>query len=99
MSGDATAAVLRLLEQVPAGKVVTYGDLGAAAGTGARRVGQVVARGGHDLAWWRVVDAGGHPPEAAQDAAAERYEAEATPFRRTGGRVVVALREARWELP
>jgi alkylated DNA nucleotide flippase Atl1 len=95
---DVADAVRALIEEVPAGKVVTYGDLGHAVDVGARQIGRILASGGHDVAWWRVVDASGHPPENAQDAAADRYVAEGTPFHRTGGRVTVNLSACRWSI-
>lgn len=99
MSDDGrTESVVALVNQIPPARVVTYGDLGEASHVGARRVGQILARQGHELAWWRVVDASGRPPAAAQEAAAQHYEAEGTPFHRVGRRVVVELLECRWPL-
>ena len=63
---NSTDAVRALIKDILSGRVVTYGDLADAVDVGARQVGQMLARSGHDLAWWRVVDASGHPPRDAQ---------------------------------
>jgi alkylated DNA nucleotide flippase Atl1 len=54
---DAAERVLNTVSSIPGGHVMTYGDVAEAAGTGARAVGQVLRNGGHDVPWWRVVDA------------------------------------------
>ena len=95
---DSTDAVRALIEEIPTGRVVTYGDLADAVDVGARQVGQILARRGHDLAWWRVVDASGHPPKDAQETAAQHYELEGIPFHRAGDRVIVNLSECRWQI-
>ncbi|WP_131105044.1 MGMT family protein [Ornithinimicrobium sufpigmenti] len=46
--------VLRAVEQVPAGRVVSYGDLGALVGTGPRHVGRILREWGSGVPWWRV---------------------------------------------
>lgn len=56
--------VLRAVEQVPPGRVVSYGDLAALVGTGPRHVGQVMRHWGGNVAWWRVTN---HRGELAGD--------------------------------
>ncbi|RXZ45755.1 MGMT family protein, partial [Agromyces binzhouensis] len=52
-------AVLAVVSDIPPGTVMTYGDVAATLGSrGARAVGQVMARYGGDVPWWRVVRAG-----------------------------------------
>ncbi|MDO5635553.1 MAG: MGMT family protein [Micrococcus sp.] len=51
--------VLRAVEQVPPGRVVSYGDLGALVGTGPRHVGQIMRAWGGNVAWWRVTSRDG----------------------------------------
>ena len=46
--------VLRAVEQVPEGRVVSYGDLGALVGTGPRHVGRILREWGSGVPWWRV---------------------------------------------
>lgn len=48
--------VLLAADQVPAGRVVSYGDLAALVGTSARRVGRIMALHGHRTNWWRVTN-------------------------------------------
>lgn len=75
-------AVLAVVDDIPAGCVMTYGDVAALLGSrAARAVGQVMARYGSDVAWWRVVRAGGRPPPGYAERAHEHYEAEGTPLR------------------
>lgn len=58
-----TEKVLRCVEQIPAGQVVTYGDIAGIVGTGPRVVGRVMSEWGSGVAWWRVVNASGNLPE------------------------------------
>ena len=95
---ESTDAVRALIEEIPTGRVMTYGDIANAVELGARQVGQILARMGHDLAWWRVVDANGHPPTDAQETAARHYEQEGISFHRAGNRVIVNLNECRWQI-
>lgn len=61
--------VLRLAEAVPPGRVVSYGDIAAALGTGPRQVGRVLALWGHGVPWWRVTNAAGElPPDLLPEA-------------------------------
>ena len=72
--------VLAVVDQVPPGRVVTYGDVGKVAGCGPRQVGQIMSRYGAVVAWWRVLRADGRPPHAHEDEAMANYWAEATPL-------------------
>ena len=55
MDEDYVEAVLALVEQVPVGRVTTYGDLARAVGTGGpRQVGRVMALHGDAVPWWPV---------------------------------------------
>ncbi|UOE42532.1 MGMT family protein [Agromyces larvae] len=92
-------AVLAVVADIPAGRVATYGDIAALLGSrGARAVGQVMARYGSDVPWWRVVRAGGRPPAGHAERAREHYAAEGTPLHPTddvdGYRIDLA--SARW---
>jgi alkylated DNA nucleotide flippase Atl1 len=59
-----------------------YGEVAAAIGSrSARGVGRVMAHGGHDVPWWRVVRASGHPADGLSARALEHYRAEGTPLR------------------
>ncbi len=54
--------VLTLVELVPPGRVVAYGDLGAIVGIGPRQVGAFMAHYTGGLPWWRVTNAAGDLP-------------------------------------
>jgi alkylated DNA nucleotide flippase Atl1 len=87
-------AVLDLVDQVPAGAVVTYGDVAELTGQGsARTVGMVLSRWGSEVAWWRVVQASGQPYAGVR--ALELLADEGCPIR--GDRV--DLGRARWGGP
>ncbi len=78
---DHVEAVLTVVEQIPAGRVMTYGAL-------ADVVGTVLAHYGGGVPWHRVVTAGGRVPPGNEDEALRRLRAEGTPLR--GDRVDVA---------
>lgn len=82
---DFAGAVLAVVDDIPPGRVMTYGDVAAELGSrGARAVGSVMATEGGSLPWWRVVRADGRPPLAHEDAALEHYRAEHTALRWVG---------------
>lgn len=93
--------VLEVVDQIPAGFVLTYGDVGEIVGDrGPRFVGNVLRRFGSDVPWWRVLRADGSaaPPLAVE--ALARWRSEGTPLRRLGhdaADVRVDLRTARWD--
>lgn len=53
------ADVLLAVSLVPFGRVVSYGDIAELVGSHPRRVGRIMARRSHDVAWWRVTDVRG----------------------------------------
>lgn len=59
--------VLRAVELVPPGRVVTYGDLAELVGGTARQVGSVMRLRGGEVSWWRVVNASGELPPHLHD--------------------------------
>lgn len=90
------AAVLDVVDLVPAGKVVTYGDVAEYLGRGGpRQVGAVMSRFGGAVAWWRVLRADGSPPQGLEREAIAHYRRERTPLRPGGAKV--DLRAARWD--
>jgi len=87
-------AVLSVVEQVPRGRVTTYGAIAEAIGVGGpRQVGAVMAAYGGPVPWWRVVRADGSLPPSHDNIARQAYLKEGTPLR-PGGRV--DLRAAAW---
>jgi alkylated DNA nucleotide flippase Atl1 len=97
-SDDFVSRVLAVVENIPAGKAMAYGDVAAAIGSRApRAVGQVMAYYGSDVPWWRVVRASGHPVRDHEAKALEYYRAESTPLRWSASGVFrVDLKAARW---
>ena len=95
---DFVSRVLAVVEEIPAGRAMSYGDVAAAIGSrAARGVGQVMAYYGSDVPWWRVVRASGHPAQNHESRALEYYRAESTPLRwSTSGVFRVDLSAARW---
>ena len=55
--------VLRAVEQVPPGSVVSYGEIAELVGTSARRVGSIMFVHGGEVSWWRVTNRDGGLPE------------------------------------
>lgn len=80
--GEVFAAhVLAIVDSIPPGRVMTYGDIAAVLGSrAARTVGQILARSGGSVQWWRVVRHGGHPPPGLDGRARAHYDAEGTPL-------------------
>ncbi|MCU1513300.1 MAG: DNA-binding protein [Microbacteriaceae bacterium] len=95
---DFVSRVLAVVESIPAGTVMTYGDVAAAIGSrAARGVGQVMAYYGGEVPWWRVIRASGHPAADHESRALEYYRAESTPLKWSAGGVFrVDLALARW---
>jgi alkylated DNA nucleotide flippase Atl1 len=90
--------VLDLVERIPAGHVLAYGDIAAllAAG-GPRQVGRVMALWGAGVPWWRVVRASGHPATGHEREALRRLRVEGAPLLADGTRLDMSL--ARWAPP
>ena len=81
LADDFVSRVVEVVESIPPGRVMTYGDVAAAIGSrAARGVGSVMARYGSDLPWWRVIRASGHPALDHEAEALEHFRAEGTPL-------------------
>ena len=96
---DYAARVLDVVEAIPAGKVMSYGDVAEYLGEGGpRQVGRVMALWGGGVVWWRVVHADGSLLAGHERAALVEYYAEDTPLRRSaeGALFGVDMRRARW---
>lgn len=68
--------VLRAVELVPRGRVVSYGDLSALVGTGPRQVGAIMRVYGSNVTWWRVTNATGDLPSHLRQAAFVEWAVE-----------------------
>jgi len=95
---DFAERVLEIVDLIPAGMVLTYGDIAELLGEGGpRQVGSVMSRYGSSVTWWRVIRASGEAPPDLQEEAVARWRAEGTPMVRgalAGRRVDMAM--ARW---
>ena len=85
--------VLRCVEQVPRGRVTTYGAVAEVVGAlvgggGPRQVGSVMASYGGPVSWWRVVRADGRIVTAKASRQAALLRAEGVVV--SDGRVVAA---------
>ena len=86
--------VLGLVERIPAGRVMSYGDIAEFLGSRApRMVGQVMYRHGGGVPWHRVVRADGSPAPALRGRQLALLRAEGVPLR--GDRV--DMPRARWD--
>ncbi|HEX7716555.1 MAG TPA: MGMT family protein [Marmoricola sp.] len=98
MDDDYVEQVLSLVEQIPPGRVSTYGLIAEAlfdslGRGGPRQVGAVMATYGGPVPWWRVVRADGSLPDSHGPEARQAYLAEGTPLRPSGA---VDIRAAVW---
>ncbi|MCW2784513.1 MAG: hypothetical protein JWP74_1030 [Marmoricola sp.] len=94
---DYVESVLRIVEQIPRGRVTTYGLIAEAVGhRGPRQVGKVMSLYGGPVPWWRVVRADGSLPDSHGPEARQAYLGEGTPLRPSGS---VDLAEAVWLPP
>ncbi|RFU84916.1 DNA-binding protein [Streptomyces triticagri] len=101
--------VLEVAELIPAGRVMTYGDVaewlasetepqdGRGVG-GPRQVGRAMALYGGAVPWWRVVRSDGVLLPGSERSALEHYRTEGTALRTTGaGEYRLDMRRARWD--
>jgi alkylated DNA nucleotide flippase Atl1 len=90
--------VLDLVERIPPGLALTYGDVaGLLDEAGPRQVGRVMALWGGGVPWWRVVRASGDPAAGHEAEALRRLRDEGAPLLAGGRRV--DLRRGRWPGP
>ncbi len=97
-------AVLSIVDQIPQGMVLAYGDVAEMLGEGGpRQVGSVMSRYGSSVTWWRVIRASGEAPKGLGDEALAHWREEGTALVRgalvrgalAGRRVDMKL--ARWD--
>ncbi len=94
-AGELVERVLSVVEQIPSGRVLSYGDVAALAPAPTpRAVGQVLGRHGRQVPWWRVLRADGTPVPHLRDEQLALLRAESTPMTPSGASV--DLRRARW---
>jgi alkylated DNA nucleotide flippase Atl1 len=96
--GEYADRVLDVVEQIPSGRVMSYGDIAEYLGSGGpRQVGRVMATYGGSVAWWRVIHADGTPAPGQDLSALQHYREEGTPLRSARPPVRVDMRKARWQ--
>src|SRR5690242_467975 len=97
---DYVDQVLQVVEAIPPGRVMSYGDIAEYLGEGGpRQVGRVMSLWGGGVAWWRVVHSDGSLLASHEYEALSMYRAEGTPLRPAadGVRPRLDMRRARWD--
>ena len=93
---DLAEQVLAVVERIPPGRVLSYGDIAEWLGTrSARQVGQVMFRYGGGVPWHRVVMTDGRPAPHKTREQLALLRADGTPLVADGTRV--DMRRARWD--
>jgi alkylated DNA nucleotide flippase Atl1 len=88
--------VMGVVGRIPAGRVMSYGDVAEYLGAGGpRQVGAAMAASDGTVPWWRVIRADGSPPPGKERECLAALRAESTPMRPDGTRV--DMRQARWD--
>jgi alkylated DNA nucleotide flippase Atl1 len=91
-------SVLDVIDRIPPGRVMTYGDVAEYLGEGGpRQVGRVLALYGGAVPWWRVVRADGTLLPGHEHRALAAYRGEGTPLREGAEQYRVDMRRARWD--
>lgn len=86
--------VLEVVEQIPRGRVLSYGDVAELIGSSApRAVGQVMFRHGEEVNWHRVLRSDGTPAPHIAARQLALLRAEGVPIK--GNRV--DMKAARWD--
>ncbi|MER6307542.1 MGMT family protein [Streptomyces sp. NPDC001657] len=95
--------VLSVAELIPAGRVMTYGDVAEYLDEGGpRQVGRAMALYGGAVPWWRVVRADGQLLPGSELRALAHYRDEGTPLREASRAAddhipKLDMRRARWD--
>ncbi|WP_134773559.1 MGMT family protein [Ornithinimicrobium flavum] len=76
--------VLRAVEQVPPGRVVSYGDVAELVGIGPRQVGSIMRHWGENVPWWRVVSHAGDLGGDLLSRARPHWDEEGIPVKPNG---------------
>lgn len=101
MDDEYLEAVLDVVSVIPPGRVMAYGGVADVLRDrlgkgGPRMVGQVMARAGGGVPWWRVVSAAGEPPAPHRSAALVELRREGTLLTGDGDDARVVVRRAVW---
>src|SRR5262249_62232169 len=88
-----SARVLDVVDAIPPGQVMSYGDIAEYLGSGGpRQVGKVLATYGGGVAWWRVIYADGTPAPGHESTARRHSMSRGTPLPSGPPPVRVAMR-------
>ncbi|WP_240322621.1 MGMT family protein [Austwickia chelonae] len=91
--------VLAAVEQIPPGRVASYGDIADLVGTGPRQVGRIMRTWGAGVPWWRVTTTRGELAAPLRAAARVRWAEEGIVWRADGrGCSIADVRISRAEL-
>lgn len=92
--------VFDVVDRIPEGRVMPYGDIANVLGSGGpRQVGAAMARYGNAVAWWRVVRSDGLFLPGHECEALRHYREEGTPLKNDATRVDMARARYSWESP
>ena len=92
---DFAQRVLDLVERIPPGQVMAYGDIAEYLGEGGpRQVARVMSTRGGEVPWWRVLRSDGTPAPEVAARQLRHLRDEGTPMRPSGDRIDIA--HARW---
>jgi alkylated DNA nucleotide flippase Atl1 len=81
MSRAVVDAVLDVVDAIPPGRVMSYGDIAHHLGLGSpRQIGQIMARHGDEVPWHRVVMSDGSPAPHHCDEQLDLLSIEGTPL-------------------
>lgn len=104
MQENYRAAVYALVRLIPAGTVLSYGDIAEILSEwpqlrgGPRQVAKIMSTSDGQLPWWRVVRSNGTLPADLAALAHPSWISEQTPVRETGdGEAAVRIAAARWQ--
>jgi methylated-DNA-protein-cysteine methyltransferase-like protein len=95
-SSDPVEAVLDAVASIPAGRVMSYGDVAEYVSVGSpRMVGAILSRYGGGVPWHRVLRSDGRPAPHLRAEQLRLLRAEGAPLQHDGERV--DMRRARWD--
>ena len=92
---DFAQRVLDVVERIPPGQVMSYGDIAEYLGEGGpRQVARVMSTRGGEVSWWRVLRSDGTPAPEVAARQLRHLRDEGTPMRPSGDRIDIT--HARW---
>ena len=80
----AAERVLTCVEQVPRGRVISYGQIGEIVGCGPRQVGAILREYGSGVKWWRVTSVYGDLPRGLSEEARAHWADEGITWKDNG---------------